>query len=50
MVRVGVVLSEIETIPSSLGDEQKPRNVIKINIFIFLIFLSILLVIYLFEI
>ena len=31
MVGVGVVLSEIETIPSSLGDEQKPKNVIKIK-------------------
>ena len=33
MVRVGVVLSEIETIPTSLGDEQNPRNAIKINIY-----------------
>ena len=38
MVGAGIVLSEIETIPSSLGDEQKPKNVIKINIFIFFIF------------
>ena len=38
MVEAGVVLSEIETIPSSLEDEQKPKNVIKINIFIFFIF------------
>ena len=31
MVGAGIVLSEIETIPSSLGDEQKPKNVIKIK-------------------
>ena len=41
MIRVGVVLSEIETIPSSLGDKQKPKNVIKINIFIFSFFINI---------
>ena len=38
MIKAGVVSSEIETIPSSMGDEQKPKNVIKINIFIFFIF------------